>query len=271
MAEAVGQAPSPVGPGKAPGATAGVWELLVVLTDAQLKARYRRSFLGFLWSLMTPLFQVVIVAFVFRVLWQHDIQDFWIKYLCGLIPWVFFSDGVLGACPAFLKFRDVVKKLRFPLWTLPASIASSSLVHMLLSLVILLAIFPIVGVVFHVSFLFLLVLTAVLTILVAGLALLCSVVHTFYQDLEYALTAFIRAYLFVTPVFYPLEVIPEGYHHLFLYNPMATICEGFRGVLLRHEFPQATHLLATLAFSVLCLAAGIVYYRRHGHELPEVL
>jgi len=112
---------------------------------------------------------------------------------------------------------------------------------------------------------------AILTIMVTGLGLLFSVLHTFYQDVEYALTAFIRAYLFITPVFYPLEVIPAKYHNLMLYNPMATICEGFRGVLLRHELPQATHLFATLAFSLLCLAVGIAYYRRHQHELPEVL
>lgn len=248
-----------------------LWELLVVLTDAQLKARYRRSFLGFLWSLMTPIFQVVIVAFVFRVLWQHDIPNFWIKYLCGLIPWIFFTDSVLAACPTFFKFRDVVKKIYFPRWVLPSSVASSALVHMALSLLILFTVFLIIPVAFDESFLFLIVLIAILTIMVAGLGLLFSVMHTFYQDVEYALTAFVRAYLFVTPVFYPLEVIPEQYHNLFLYNPMATICEGFRGVLLRHELPQATHLLATLGFSLLCLAAGIIYYRRHQHELPEVL
>lgn len=250
-----------------------VWELLAALTAAQLKARYRRSLLGFFWSLVTPLFQVVVVAFVFRVLWPHEIHDYWIKYLCGLLPWVYLNDGVLGACPSFLKFRDVVKKVYLPRWALPVSVVASALVHLGLSLIILLAVLPQVRVAFQISYLFVPVLIALLTLIVTGLALLFSVMHTFYQDVEYALTAFLRAFLFLTPVFYPLEVIEsEQYRNLILYNPMATICEGFRSVLLPpYLLPQAAHVLATLGFGVVCLVVGIAYYRRHQHELPEVL
>jgi ABC-2 type transport system permease protein len=77
--------------------------------------------------------------------------------------------------------------------------------------------------------------------------------------------------MFVTPVFYPTAEISKNYRYLFLFNPMATICEGFRGVLLRNELPQIEHLLSTTIFSLLCLGVGWYYYARHQHELPEVL
>jgi ABC-type polysaccharide/polyol phosphate export permease len=246
-------------------------ELLQILTVSQLKARYRRSFLGFLWSLIMPLFQIVVIGFVFQGLLQHDIPNYTIKFLVALLPWTFFNDTVLGACPTFLKFRDVVKKIYFPRWSLPISIVTSSLVHFLLSMIILFAVFVIVPVAFDPIFLFLIPLTLILIVMLCGLSLAFSMLHTYYQDVEYALGALVRMFFFVTPVMYPTSEIPEAYQYWFLFNPMATICEGYRGVLLRHELPQSEHLLVAAIFSVVCLIAGIWIYRRMSPQLPEVL
>ena len=78
-------------------------------------------------------------------------------------------------------------------------------------------------------------------------------------------------FFFITPVMYPTSEIPAAYQYLFLFNPMATICEGFRGVLLRQELPLPEHLLVATVFSILCLVVGIVIYRRMSPQLPEVL
>ncbi len=248
-----------------------ITDLLGILTISQLKARYRRSFLGFLWSLIVPLFQIVVIGFVFQGLLQHDIPNYTIKFLVALLPWTLFNDTVLAACPTFLRFRDVVKKIYFPRWSLPISIVSSSLVHFLLSMVILFAVFIIIPVAFDPIFLFLIPLALIEIVMLAGLALSFSVLHTYYQDVEYALGALMRMFFFITPVMYPTSEIPESYQYWFLFNPMATICEGFRGVLLRHELPCIEHLLVASAFSVLCLIVGIVIYRRMSPQLPEVL
>lgn len=246
-------------------------ELLGILTISQLKARYRRSFFGFLWSLAVPLFQIVIVGFVIQELLQHNISNFTVKYLCGLLPWLYINDTILGACPTFILYREVVKKIYFPRWILPLATSGSSLVHFFLSLIILIAVFAIIGIAYQPSFLFLPVLIALMVLMASGLALLFSVMHTFYQDTEYALTTLLRVFMFVTPVFYPTAEIPEKYQYWFLFNPLATICEGFRGCLLRNELPRWDHLLACAAFSVLCVLIGVAYYRARGHELPEVL
>ena len=248
-----------------------LWELLGILTISQLKARYRRSFLGFLWSLIVPLFQIVVIGFVFQGLLQHNIPNYTIQFLVALLPWTFFNDTVLGSCPTYLRFRDVVKKIYFPRWSLPISIVTSSLVHFLLSMVILFAVFLIIPVDFDPIFLFLIPLTIIEIVMLSGLALGFSILHTYYQDVEYALGALIRMFFFITPVMYPTSEIPAAYQYLFLFNPMATICEGFRGVLLRQELPLPEHLLVATLFSILCLVVGIVIYRRMSAQLPEVL
>jgi lipopolysaccharide transport system permease protein len=246
-------------------------ELLGILTISQLKARYRRSLLGFLWSLIVPLFQIVVIGFVFQGLLQHDIPNYTIQFLVALLPWTFFNDTVLASCPTFLKFRDVVKKIYFPRWSLPISIVTSSLVHFLLSMAILFAIFLIIPVAFSPIFLFLIPLTLILIIMLCGLSLGFAMLHTYYQDVEYALGALVRMFFFVTPVMYPTSEIPEHYQYWFLFNPMATICEGYRGILLRHELPLPEHLAVTTLVSIVCLVAGIIIYRRMSPQLPEVL
>ena len=246
-------------------------ELLQILTISQLKARYRRSFLGFLWSLIVPLFQIVVIGFVFKGLLQHDIPDYTIQFLVALLPWTFFNDTVLGSCPTFLKFRDVVKKIYFPRWSLPISIVTSSMVHFLLSMVILFAIFVIIPVAFAPVFLWLIPLTLILVVMLCGLSLGFSMLHTYYQDVEYALGALVRMFFFVTPVMYPTSEIPEEYRYWFLFNPMATICEGYRGILLRHELPLPEHWIVATFFSIACLLVGILIYKRMAPHLPEVL
>ena len=155
------------------------YELLAIMTVAQLKARYRRSFLGFLWSLIMPLFQIVVIGFVFQGLLQHRIPNYTMVFLTALVPWTYFNDAMLASCPVFLRFRDVVKKIYFPRWALPMSIVSSSFVHFLLSVVILFAVFMAVRVHFTPAFWVLIPMTLMLTVMLVGLALIFSVLHTY--------------------------------------------------------------------------------------------
>ncbi len=247
------------------------YELLAIMTVAQLKARYRRSFLGFLWSLIMPLFQIVVIGFVFQGLLQHRIPNYTMVFLTALVPWIYFNDAMLASCPVFLRFRDVVKKIYFPRWALPMSIVSSSFVHFLLSVVILFAVFAAVRVRFTPAFWAFIPMTLMLTVMLAGLSLIFSTLHTYYQDVEYVLTAFTRMLFFVTPVMYPTAQIPEHYRFWFLFNPLAAICEGYRSVLPGYELPSTVHLLSAAGFSVVMLLIGILVYRRMNPQLPEVL
>ncbi len=246
-------------------------ELMAILTVAQLKARYRRSFLGFLWSLIMPLVQIVVIGFVFQSLLQHDIPNYTLVFLTALVPWIYFNDATLASCPVFLKFRDVVKKIAFPRWALPMSIVLSSLVHFSLSVVILFAVFAVVPVRFTAQFWWMIPLTLMLTLMLSGLALMFSVLHTYYQDVEYALTALIRMFYFVTPIMYPTEIVPEQYQYWFLFNPLAAIAEGFRSILPDYSMPAPEHLGFAAGFSVLCFIFGVLIFRRMQGQLPEVL
>lgn len=247
------------------------WELLGVLTLTLVTARYRRSILGFFWSLIVPLFQIVIVGFVFQAILQQNIPNYTLVFLTALVPWTFFNDAALASCAVFLRFRDVVRKIAFPRWMLPLAVVTSSLVHFGLSMIVLFAVFFFVPVYYNPNFLMLIPLTAILGVLLTGMALALSVLHTYYQDVEYALTVLIRTLFFVTPVMYPAAQIPEQYRYWMMFNPVATVCEGFRAMLPGYDLPAAEHLIAAAVSSLLVLVLGALVFRRMNPQLPEVI
>ncbi len=258
-------------------------QLLYDLTARELKVRYRRSFLGFLWSLITPLYQIVIMTVVVKYIWGHTEPNYSVKFLCALVPWALFQTSVTGACPIILKYRQMVKRIWMPSQMLPLAAVGSNLIHFLLSMVILFAVFVAVPVAFHETFFFLIVLSAILVVMISGLAMLFAALHTAYQDTEYIITNLVQAFYFLTPVMYPASwVHNEQWRYLYLFNPMATICEGFRGVLMRHEVPlpgllrpeqvvMPEHLLTTTIFALLCFGVGLWYFARQRWQFPEIV
>lgn len=248
-----------------------LWELLGVLTLTLLTARYRRSVLGFFWSLIVPLFQIVIVGFVFQAILQQDIPNYTLVFLTALVPWTYFNDAALASCAVFLRFRDVVRKIAFPRWILPVAVVTSSLVHFGLSMVVLFAVFAFIPVYYNPNFLMLIPLTAILSVLLTGMALALSVLHTYFQDVEYALAVLIRTLFFVTPVMYPASQIPEPYRYWMMFNPVAAVCEGFRAMLPGYDLPAPEHLIAAAISSILMVLVGVAIFRRMNPQLPEVM
>ncbi len=257
-----------------------VWrarELLWVLIEREIKTRYRRSFLGLLWSLLTPLYQVLFLTLVVKVLWEHPEPNYSVKYLCGLVPWMFMQQGVLTSCASILRARDIVKRVWLPRQLVPLATVGSCLFHMLASVVVLFVIVLIIPLVlggptvFGIEYVLLIPLVLLEVIMVAGLALLFSALHTFHHDVEYILTNLLMTYLFLTPVIYPLSWVPAELHYYVMFNPMATLCEGFRGVVLHHEFPGPAHLLSLTAVAFGCLFLGVWAFRRREWQFPEVM
>jgi ABC-2 type transport system permease protein len=246
-------------------------ELLIALTDREIKTRYRRSFLGLLWSLMTPLYQVVLMTIVFKYVVPLGVPNYSVKYLCALIPWTFFQQSVLTSCTAVLRARDVVKRIRFPRQVVPLATVLSCLFHMAVSLVILSAILLIIPVVQNLTALYLVALTLILVLMASGLSLLVSTLNTFYQDVEYILTNLMSAFMFLTPVVYPLESVPRVLRPYVMLNPLATICEGFRSVIVDKQPPDPARLLVAGVFALLCFLVGLWYFRRREWQFPEVL
>jgi lipopolysaccharide transport system permease protein len=258
-------------------------DLLRELTARELKVRYRRSTLGFVWSLLTPIYQIIIYTVVLKYIMGWGGRNLSINILVALIPWTFFSVTVLNSCSAVLRYRSVVKKVYFPRQMLPLATVFANLVHLLLSTLVLFLFFLLRPVAFDSGFFFLIILVIGQTLLVAGLGFLAACAHTYYQDVEYALTNIFQVAMFLTPVLYSTELLnghPPLYKHLFMLNPMAVYCEGWRGILiglpgadgnLHLTFPDPMYLGLALGVSLACFVIGLAVWQRYEWRFPEVL
>ena len=249
-------------------------DLLGALVSRELKSRYRRSVLGFVWSLIMPLWQVVIFTFVLKMILHVQDQNLWVKMLSAMIPWTFFSVSILSACAAVLRFRGVIKKVYFPRQMLPLSAVAANLVHLLLSLLMLLALFAVIPVAFSPMFLYLVVLIVGEVLLVAGISLVACCAHTYFQDVEFVLQNLFQVGMFITPVLYSadrLDTWPHIYKTLFMLNPMAVYCEGWRSLLIYKLPPDPMFLGIALGVSVAFFLVGLAVWQRYEWRFPEVI
>ncbi len=251
------------------------FDLLGELVGRNLKLRYRRSFLGFFWSLLTPIYQIIIFTLVFKYIIGMEEENLSVKMLAALIPWTFFSVGITSACPSVLLFRDVVKKVYFPRQMLPIAVVIANLVHLLLSTLVLFLLFLIIPVTFSTHFFFIIVLIILQTFLVTGISIIATCAHTYYQDVEFILQNIMQVGMFLTPVVYTAQRatsrLPEPWDTVFMLNPMATFCEGWRQVLLEHTYPDPLFLGVAAAVSIAVFVIGLVVWQRYEWRFPEVL
>jgi len=264
-------------------------DLLRELVGREMKLRYSRSALGFLWSLITPLYQIVIYTFVFKYIMHLEGKNLSVNILVGLIPWTFFSTGVLNSCAAIMRFRNVVKKVYFPRQMVVLATVAANLVHLLLSAGVMFIVFLVIPVHLDLRLWFLIPLVLFETLLVSGLGLIACTAHTYYSDVEYALTNILQVGMFLTPVVYSLKMLtpqgqvverigtwPEIYQTLYKLNPMTIFTQGWRDLLLplqgqQSQYPDPFWLAIAVGLSVAIFILGLVLWRRYEWRFPEVI
>ncbi len=246
-------------------------DLLLALTEREIKVRYRRSVLGFLWSFLTPLYQVALLTIVVKYLWHNPTPGYPVKLLCALLPWTFFNQSVLTSCPSMLLSRAMIKGVYFPRHLLPMAVVASGLFHFVVSLGVLAVLLLIVPVSFNFKFLLLVPLVAIETVMVTGLALLISALHTFYHDVEFILGNLLQALFFLTPVMWTLDWVPKHLAPWVMLNPMAVVCEGFRSVIIAKQAPSLDNMLIASGAALVCFAIGAYYFRAREWQFPEVM
>jgi ABC-type polysaccharide/polyol phosphate export permease len=267
------------------GRLAELWryrELIVNLTIRELKARYKSSVLGFFWSLLNPLGMMLVFTVVFTVMMPNNqIQKFPVFLLCGLLPWNFFSAGVMTGANSIVANGNLVKKVYFPREALPIASVLANLVNFLLALVVLFAALLVFRVNFS-PYLWLLPLVILIqTCFVAGMALILSTLNVFYRDTLMILDVVMLAWFFLTPVFYPIEILPRSYvllgltldvHRLtYIINPMASLISAYRDLLYWGYRTDLDFLVRTALTALAVLAFGFWFSVRYSARFSEEL
>lgn len=241
-------------------------ELLWNLTVSELKVRYRGSILGFLWTVLNPLFYLLILAVVFSKIMKFQIDNYTIFLFVGLTSWFMIQQTIVIATASIVNNQGLIKKVYIPKIVFPLSNVLARFVdHTIMTVVLLgLAIFfkmPITW-----NWLFIPVIVLLHFFFSIGLSLMFSVMHIKIRDTQHILSIIFQALFYVTPIIYSLEILPEKYRQIFLLNPFYYFVQVFRYPVYYTSFPPVGILLITLALTALSLLLGLVIFYKKEKE-----
>lgn len=244
-------------------------ELLGALVWRDLKARYRGSALGFLWTLLNPLLLLTIYSLVFSVYMRVDAPHYPIFVFAGLLPWSWFSSALLAGTTSIVEGGNLIKRVAFPPQVLPAVVVTSTLVNFLLALPLLFVFVLASGLRVGPALLALPLLVAIQYALTLALALMLAMVTVRFRDLQHLVANFLTLWFFLTPVLYPVSYVPEQYRILLALNPMATVVVGYQDVLYRSRWPAPEALAGAAACAVVLAALALMLSDRLRWTLVE--
>lgn len=246
-------------------------ELIQNLVVRDLKVRYKNSAFGFVWSLLNPLFMMVVLTIVFSLVFERQklVDNYAAFLLVGLIPWNFTNTSLTRAVNSVLENSRLVKKVFFPREVIPISVVLANFVHFVLAIPVLVIILMFLGVMPTLKILLLPLLMLIQLELVLGIALFISCVNVFYRDMGVALDVLLQAWFFATPIIYPHWILPLWLQKPAMANPLAAIITAYRDVLILGTFPDRNFTLGALVSSTLIFIIGYVVYTRYSSVFAE--
>ncbi len=238
-------------------------EMVTSLVRRDLRGRYKGSMLGFLWTFINPLLQLLVYTLVFSVIMRNNIEKYYIYLFVALVPWLFLSTSINSGANCILASSDLVKKIYFPREVLPISCVTASFVNMLLVFLVIFGVLIVTG--FGISLyalLFLPIIMVVEYLLCLGLVLIFSALTVYFRDLSHILGILTMAWQFLTPVMYDVSMVPEHLRPIFDLNPMTPVILAYRDILYYKRKPDLSTLLTATALGVVFLVLGAVIFRR---------
>lgn len=247
-------------------------QMIFSLVKKDLRGRYKGSVLGFMWTFINPLLQLVVYTVVFSLILRTDIERYYLYLFVALIPWIFFSASLTGGSASIVAQKDLVKKIYFPRQVIPISYVTSSFVNMLLSFIVVFIVIIFSGTGINpLAVLCLPVIMIVEYMLALGTALIASAVTVYFRDLEHILGIVTMAWMYMTPIMYDKSIVPERLLPLFNLNPMTHIIGCYRDVLYYKAVPQLSGLLSSFILGTVFLVAGHFLFLKLQRHFAEEL
>ncbi len=256
-----------------------IWDyrqMIISLVRKDLRGRYKGSVLGFLWTFVNPLFQLIIYTVVFTYLLPSGIDKYYLFLFVALIPWIFFSSAVVGGSTSILSQKDLVKKIYFPREVLPISYVTSCFVNMLFCFIIVFAVVLISKTSVHpLGIVYLPVVMIVEYFLALGIAMITSAITVYFRDFEHILGIITMAWMYLTPVLYPQTLydnLPKQIkfcaEHI---NPMTSIISAYRRILYDGSVPDMSTLLEATVLGAIFIVLGFLIFGRLKKHFAEEL
>lgn len=246
--------------------------MIISLVRKELRGRYKGSVLGFFWTFLNPLLQLVVYSLVFSVIVRVDVEKYYLFLFVALIPWLFFSSGLTAGAGVVISNKDLVKKIYFPREVLPISHVITNFINMLLSFIVVFVviIFSGIGINF-VALLFLPLIFIIEFLLVLGITFLTSSLTVYLRDLEHIMTIGNMAWMYLTPILYSISMVPDRFASILMLNPMTSIVLAYRDILYYGRIPQFSTLIGAVLMGFIVLIIGYYTFSKLQRNFAEEL
>jgi ABC-type polysaccharide/polyol phosphate export permease len=232
-----------------------------------LKDKYVDSVLGIIWALINPVLTILAISFVFTKVLKTDISHYPLMVLSGLLPWIFFVGSICESATSMKKNTGMLSQFVFPRDMIPASVVLSNFTIFLLGLAIMLPVFIAFNVTI-VKYLFLVPLIMFLhLVFTLGTSILFSVAGIYFKDLPHLLNIVLMFLFWMTPIFYPMEMIPENYRWIVSFNPGACYVIIYRSLLYDGSTGRLYMWCLSAGFALVSLIAGYLLFAKKGSDI----
>jgi lipopolysaccharide transport system permease protein len=261
-------------------------ELIVNLTLRELRSKYKRSVLGWSWSLLNPLATMVVFTVVFRFFLKvpvpagdpSGLKSFAFALLIGLLPWNFLSNGVNGSMTALIGNSNLIKKVYFPREVLVISNVASWVVSLLIEISVLAVALMVAGNFVLPWLLPVLGILAIQTVFVIGIGLGLSVLNVYFRDVQHLVGILLQVWFYATPIVYPISVVQSATANtggwvltLYRLNPMVRFVEAYQDCLYHLRIPSPANVAYLMAAAAAALLVGLAMFARLEPKLAEEL
>jgi len=241
-------------------------DLLYTLVSRDMKTRYRRSFLGYLWSVLNPLLMMAVLTLVFSYMFSSTIPNFPIYLLCGQAIFGFFSESTNMSMSSLTASGGLIKKVYLPKFIFPLSRTLSCFVNFGFSLIAMIIVLIVTRTPVNAALLFFPILLFYLFLFTLGVGLIMSVIAVFFRDIVPLYSVILAAWTYLTPIFYPVSILPPFAINLMTFNPLYHYVEFFRYIVLYGTIPSLAENLICLFMGVIALTIGLLIFRKHQNK-----
>jgi len=242
-------------------------ELLFNLVHREISQRYKQSILGYAWVILNPLFQLLVLSFVFSTIFR--VSSFNVPYivflLVGLLPWNFFSLSLSSSANSLVGNASLITKIYFPREILVLATILAKMVDFFYSCLVLVFFFFFYHLPFNIQTLWVIPILFIQLIFTISLSLLIASFNLFYRDIQYLLNLIVSLWFYLTPIIYPIEQFPEKYRFVFALNPMSVIINAYRQTVLGGGQPNLQSLgIAAFVSVILFIISYLIFKKSEG-------
>ncbi len=247
-------------------------DLIIILTQKEMKVRYKSSFLGYLWCILLPLAFALVYFIAFKVILKVEIENFTLFLLAGIFPWQWFANSANMSPMAFVGNVTLIKKVSFPKYLIPFAVVLQEGIHFVLSLPVLLLFLLYYNKSPSLTWLYgIPLLLFIQFMMVYGISLLISVINLFFRDMEKLTGIFVTLFFFLTPIVYSETMVPEKYKPVLVtFNPFCSLIVSWRNLILDGTMDPA-YVATSLFFALSFLIMGYLVYNKLSWRIAEVV